>query len=69
MEIDYTVMVTASFAIGTPLWLPIAFAAYAIGRRRFSLWALLTFVTLESIAIAALAWAIRGDVFFVHAGK
>ena len=49
----------------TPLWLPVVFAAFAIGRRRFSLRALLVFVTLESVSIGAVWWALQSDSLWV----
>jgi hypothetical protein len=42
-----------------PVWVPIMFAAYAVGQRRFSLWLLFALIAAEAatlgIAIASLA--------------
>jgi hypothetical protein len=53
------VMIVFAFVLATPLWLPIAFGAYAVGRRRFTLWTLLVFVSLESASFGTVAWAWR----------
>jgi len=40
-----------------PLWIPVAFLAYALGRRRFNLWTLTVFITVECLALGALVWS------------
>jgi hypothetical protein len=39
-------------AISSPFWVPIAFVAYAVGRRRFGLPLLFAMLTSEAIALA-----------------
>jgi hypothetical protein len=40
------------FVVGTaPFWMPISFAAYAIGRWTLSTWTLAAFATLEALAV------------------
>ena len=50
------VIAVAGFLISTFLWLPVAFAAFVVGRRKLSSSCMLVFVTLEIIAIAVPAW-------------
>ena len=47
------VMLTLWFLISlsSPLWLPAVFVAYAIGRKRFSMKALMLAVTIEGLSI------------------
>jgi hypothetical protein len=49
-------------AISSPLWIPIAFAAYAVGRRRFNLKLLFAFLTVEAIALAVFVTMVRDAV-------
>jgi hypothetical protein len=44
------------------MWLPIAFAAFAIGRRRFSLRSAVIFLILEAVALAYFANKLRGEM-------
>jgi hypothetical protein len=43
--------------LASPAWIPLVFAAYAIGRRRFGLIVLAALVTAECIAIPVSIWA------------
>jgi hypothetical protein len=38
-----------------PIWIPIVFAAYAIGRRRFGLGVLMALMTAEALSLGLLA--------------
>jgi hypothetical protein len=42
------------FLLISPLWLPLVFVAYTIGRRRFGILLLLVLVTVEAISISAI---------------
>jgi hypothetical protein len=44
------------------LWVPIAFCAYAAGRRRFGLPLLFALLTAEAIALAIFAWLMADSV-------
>jgi hypothetical protein len=48
-----------SMVFGSPVWLPIVFAAYAIGRRQFSLLVLFLLLTAEAVSITAMVWLMR----------
>jgi hypothetical protein len=45
--------------LSIPLWLPIAFVAFAVGRRRFGLRLLMVLITVEGFALACLTWLAR----------
>ena len=52
MGTDVLLSVTVVFVLWpAPVYVPLAFLAYAYGRRQFSLKVLLAFMTLESVAI------------------
>lgn len=46
----------ATFAMTGFLWIPVVFAAFAIGRRQISLKSIFVFLTIESLALAAYVW-------------
>ena len=45
--------------LSVPLWLPIVFVAFAVGRKRFSLKLLMVLITAEGFALACLTWLAR----------
>ena len=45
-------LMASTFVAAAPLWLPLAFLAYVMGRRQMSLRLLFFFVTVEAICIA-----------------
>ena len=51
--------------ISLPVWLPMVFGSYAIGRRRFSLRLLLILIAMESVALAIVVWLLRSGGLFV----
>ncbi len=38
-----------------PVWIPVVFAAFAIARKRFSLWMLFALVTAEAVAFGIIS--------------
>jgi len=42
------------------IWVPLVFAAYALGRRRLSLWFFLTLTAAEAIAVLLAIWIYHG---------
>ena len=40
-----------------PLWVPLVFVAFAIGRKRFGLGQLFALVTVEAVSTFAAVWA------------
>ncbi len=44
-------------AVWTPMWFPFAFLFYAIGRRKLSVWIVLTFGIVEAIGLGVMSWA------------
>jgi hypothetical protein len=56
--IERLVIYPAEFAmVSLHLWLPVAFCAYAVGRRSWSKWLTLAFVVSEVIAFAISSYA------------
>jgi len=53
MTLDDVVRMAAKSSFG---WIPLVFIAYAIGRRRWSLWFLFGFTAAEAIAIFVARW-------------
>jgi hypothetical protein len=45
-------IVFVSLLLSSPLWVPVAFFAYAVGRRQYSLQALFAFFILEAVSLA-----------------
>ena len=45
-------LVTVTFMAAAPLWLPLTFLAYVMGRRQMSMQLFFFFVTVEAICIA-----------------
>ena len=43
--------------LASPAWIPLVFAGYSIGRRRFGLIALILLITMECAAIPLSVWA------------
>jgi hypothetical protein len=52
-----------AIVVGLPVWIPIAFIAYAANRKRFSLKLFLVALTAEAIALAVAAPMIRWMLF------
>ena len=46
-----------AFFLAAPFWVPIAFVAYAIGRRQYGTRFLFALMTAESLAVTACWWA------------
>lgn len=46
-------------ALSAAIWVPIAYAAYVLGKRQVSMASLLVFVTAECVACGYMAWFIR----------
>jgi hypothetical protein len=46
-----------AFVLAAPFWIPIAFAAYAIGRRQYGMRFLFALMTAEAVAVTACWWA------------
>jgi len=42
------------------VWIPFVFAAYALGRRRVSIWFFLAFTAAEAIAVLLAIWIYNG---------
>lgn len=51
----FILFLLACLGASSPLWVPIAFVAYAIGKRKYSTGALVLLITIECIALAVLA--------------
>ena len=51
-------LVGISLVLSAPVWIPVVFAAYAIGRKQYGLKLLFALVTVEAIALAAASWLI-----------
>jgi hypothetical protein len=49
--------VALCWACSAPLWVPLVFLAFAVGRRRFSMWLLFALLTAEAVSTAAAIWA------------
>lgn len=45
-------IVITSLLVSSLLWVPVAFTAYAVGRRQYSLQALFAFVVVEAVSLA-----------------
>jgi hypothetical protein len=52
--VELFLVITWFLLLTSPLWLPLVFVAYAIGRRRFGILLLLVLVTVEAISISAI---------------
>ena len=50
-------VIALHFAFTAPLWIPGLFIAYAIGRRKFTVWLVVAFVLTELVALI-LSWRI-----------
>lgn len=55
----FIVLWIAALLISSPLWIPLLFVAYAVGRRQFSLKLLLGLITAEAFALAAMMAGLR----------
>ena len=51
-SIPMPALVAIGFGLSFPLWLPIVIAAFVVGRKQFGMAALMSFLTLECVAIA-----------------
>ena len=45
-----------SFLLSVPLWLPIVFLAFALGRKKFVMWFLLLLLTAEGLGFGFSFW-------------
>lgn len=61
MDIELIALFGMLFSVSVPLWFPIVAAAYAVGRKRFSLRFLFVVITAEAILLGG-----AGFVFWLY---
>ena len=55
----HLVTLTLATVVSLPVWVPLVFLAYAIGRKTYSLRLLFVLVTVEAICIGFVLWALN----------
>ena len=58
----YLVAMVVAALLSVPVWLPLVFVGYAMGRRKFSLSLVFLLVTLEAASLGLVLWWFREGV-------